>query len=76
MSEAVTEIKAPIKQGDRVRLTPRGLTHIVWGTHTVCGRKIPDGASVSAGALCRQCRSQPVVTLTYTSGRQERYCAR
>ena len=67
------------KNGDRIRLTARGVLHTVWGTHTVCGRKIADYPAAvigGTGARCSRCVGTPVVTFRYASGRRERYVVR
>ncbi len=73
----MTESTTP-KQGDRIRLTYRGVVHTVWGTHTVCGKRIADYPVATVGAVgrrCVRCSTTPVVTFTFASGRQDRYFA-
>ena len=77
---AAPEPQTP-RAGDRVRLTPGGVVHIVWGSQTVCNRRLRDYPKLKLinserRADCRRCTETPVATLTYASGRIERYVAR
>lgn len=65
------------KAGEYVRLSPKGVVHTAWGTHTVCGRPIPDGTvAVNVKTYCRRCLNTPIMTLTYTSGTVQEFYTR
>lgn len=74
---------------DRVRLTHRGVVHIVWGkkgedwrqARTVCGRsiaKFPRAELIEngKGTICHGCDSTPVATFGFKSGATFHYYAK
>lgn len=77
----------PSNPNPRVRLSPRGLIHIIYGKQdddwrqgrTICGRKVadhPKAELVEGGLICRHCEHTPIVTFTFASGRRLDYYAK